>query len=259
MPELETAHAPHVAHQFETAEQQRDASSLGMWTFLATEVMFFGGLFTGFCVYRFTNPEVFGAASRQLDVMLGTINTAVLLTSSLAMALAVRAGQTGDRRWQVRNLIITMILGAAFLGIKGREYYEEYEKHLVPGLNFDASRIRLPIEAKFPAPPESSQPPVPFNEEGTSLSTRGVEATSIGLMERRAELFFVFYFFMTALHGLHMIIGIAVVAVIAVMAWRGKFSPEYHTPLELTGLYWHFVDIVWVFLYPTLYLIDLHK
>ena len=126
MSTLETAHEPHqhgahVAHQFETAEQQLEASNLGMWTFLATEVMFFGGLFAGFCVYRFTNPEVFGVASLQLDVALGTINTVVLLTSSLTMAMAVHAGQTGNRLWQVRYLLLTMLLGTAFLGIKARE------------------------------------------------------------------------------------------------------------------------------------------
>ena len=219
---------PAVAHQFEDSEQQHDAASLGMWTFLATEVMFFGGLLAGFCVYRFTSYPAFAAASRQLEVLLGGINTGVLLTSSLTMALAVRAGQLGDRTWQVRYLLLTMVLGLAFLGIKATEYYHEYEKHLIPGLNFSTAHLHLPADA-------------------TSLE------------RRRSEMFFVFYFFMTGLHALHMVIGLGVVAVIVILAHRGYFTAEYHTPLEMTGLYWHFIDIVWVFLFPLLYLIDVHR
>jgi cytochrome c oxidase subunit 3 len=222
------AASPHLAHHFETPAQQRSSATLGMWTFLATEVMFFGGLFAGFAVYRFTSPEAFALASRQLNVVLGSLNTAVLLTSSLTVALAVHAGQTGDRRSQVRYLLLTILFGLAFLAIKGYEYSEEYEKHLVPGLNFSTAALRLPTDAP-------------------------------SLVARRSELFFVFYFFMTGLHAFHMIIGIAVFAVITALAARGRFTPEYHTPLEISGLYWHFVDIVWVFLYPLLYLIDLHK
>jgi cytochrome c oxidase subunit 3 len=219
-------HAP--AHQFEDVEQQHEAATLGMWAFLATEVMFFGGLITGFAVYRFTSPGTFAAASRHLSAWLGGINTAVLLGSSLTMALAVRAGQVGDRTGQVRHLVLTMLLGGAFLGIKAVEYTQEYREHLVPGLDFRAAEVRLP-------------------------------AGATGLDRRRAELFFVFYFFMTGLHALHLVIGIGLVGVIAALARRGRFTPEYHTPLELTGLYWHFIDIVWVFLYPLLYLIDIHR
>lgn len=228
MAETASAHATHLAHHFETPTQQKQAASLGMWAFLATEVMFFGGLFTGFAVYRFTTPQAFAIAARQLNVVLGSVNTAVLLTSSLTVALAVRAGQTGDRRAQVRYLLLTMLLGLAFLAIKGTEYAEEYKKHLVPALNFSTEALKIPAETDE-------------------------------LVVRRTEMFFVFYFFMTGLHALHMIIGIGVFAVIALMASRGRFTPEYHTPLEISGLYWHFVDIVWVFLYPLLYLIDLHK
>ena len=221
-------HGEHVAHQFETAEQQRATANLGMWTFLATEVMFFGGLFTGYCVYRFTAPDAFALASRHLSVLLGTINTAVLLTSSLTVALAVHAGQTGDRKAQVRYLMLTIVLGLAFLGIKGIEYSQEFEERLVPFWNFSTAALHAPAD--------------------TPARTLG-----------QAEMFFVFYFFMTGLHALHMIIGLGVFAVIAAMAERGRFTPEYHTPLELSGLYWHFVDIVWVFLYPLLYLVNLHK
>jgi cytochrome c oxidase subunit 3 len=229
-----TAHGPGhahgagaLAHHFEDLEQQRTSATLGMWTFLATEVMFFGGLFAGFAIYRFTDPTAFAAACRELDVVAGTINTFVLLTSSLTMALAVRAGQQGDSRGQVRYLVATMLLATIFLGIKASEYLEEYHKHLVPGLNFTTAMIKTPGGA---TPHEIKQ----------------------------TELFFVFYFFMTGLHATHMVIGIGVMIWMASLAARGRFTRLYHTPLELTGLYWHFVDLVWVFLFPLLYLIDLH-
>jgi cytochrome c oxidase subunit 3 len=222
------AHSPHLAHHFADMGQQRATATLGMWTFLATEVMFFGGLFAAFCVYRFTSPDAFALACRHLSVTLGSINTAVLLSSSLTVALAVRAGQTGDRKAQVRFLLATIVLGLVFLGIKGVEYSKEFEDHLVPGFNFSVSALHPPADAP-------------------------------GRLVQHAELFFVFYFFMTGLHALHMIIGIGVFIAVAAMAERGRFTPEYHTPLELSGLYWHFVDVVWVFLYPLLYLIDLHK
>jgi len=226
----EVGHHPrgHLASHFETLGQQHESAILGMWTFLATEVMFFGGLFLGFVVYRFTDPQGFALASRQLDITLGTVNTFVLLTSSLSMALAVRAGQTGDRKGQVRFLLLTMAMAITFLGIKSFEYYEEFEKHLFPGAHFSTAHLNLPEGA-----PE--------------------------ILGQQAQLYFVFYFFMTGLHAFHMIIGIVIMGVLAVQAQRGKFTPEHFTPLELTGLYWHFVDLVWVFLFPLLYLIDLHK
>jgi len=186
-----------------------------MWVFLATEVMFFGGLFTAYTIYRSTHATAFAAASHHLDILLGTLNTGVLLTSSLTMALAVHAAQVGERRRTVAFLVATIILGIAFLGIKGLEYHQKFVDHLVPGASFS-----------FP-----------------------------GTNGREAEMFFYLYFVMTGLHALHMIAGVIVVGVIAGMAGRGKFTPEYYTPLEMTGLYWHFVDIVWIFLFPLLYLI----
>jgi cytochrome c oxidase subunit 3 len=223
-------HAGPLAHHFEDLEQQHASATLGMWTFLATEVMFFGGLIGGYAVYRSTSPHAWAAGAHQMSVPLGSINTFVLLTSSLTMALAVRAGQLGDRVWQVRYLLLTMVLGTVFLGIKATEYHEEYEKHLVPGLNFSPAELELPSDAP-----------------------------DLDFLTRRAEMFFVFYFTMTGLHALHMIIGLGVVAWITWLAHRGRFTREYSIPLEMTGLYWHFIDIVWVFLFPLLYLIDLHK
>jgi cytochrome c oxidase subunit 3 len=208
----------HVAHQFETAEQQHESSTLGMWVFLAQEVMFLGAVFVAYFVYRSNYVAEFAAAGHHLSIPLATANTFVLLTSSLTMALAVHAVQTGQRRALVVFLVATLILGALFLGIKGYEYYVDYEEHLVPLRGFD------------------------FHPEGVP---------DIG----KAKVFFSFYFALTGLHALHMIIGIAVLSVIIWMAWRGHYTPENPMMIEGMGLYWHFVDIVWVFLFPILYLL----
>jgi cytochrome c oxidase subunit 3 len=218
---LAEAHAL-TAHQFDDLEQQRQAATLGMWTFLATEVLFFGGLFLGYIVYRTLYHDEFAAGSHHLLMPLGAINTGVLLTSSLTMALAVRAAQLGQNRAVIGFLLCTVVLGAAFLGIKLYEWSIEYREHLVPGPEFV------------------------FNSP-----TRAIDPY-------RVELFFYFYFAMTALHALHMIIGIGVLLVIAWLASRRRFSAEYYSPVEIAGLYWHFVDIIWIFLFPMLYLIGHH-
>ena len=212
MPEHSTA----FAHQFDDIEQQRESAALGMWIFLATEVLFFGGMFLGYAVYRGMYSSAFGQASRHLDVWLGAINTAALLCSSLTMALGVRAAQLGGRRTVVLFLLATIALASLFLGIKTVEYYHKYEEHLIPGRNFE-----------FAAPHAN-----------------------------HAQLFFSFYFAMTGMHALHMIIGIGIMLVLIFLTLRNRFSAEYHSPIEMTGLYWHFVDIVWVFLFPLLYLVD---
>jgi len=213
----ETAHSA-LAHQFDSLGQQTDAGSLGMWVFLATEVLFFGGLFTTYTVYRVFYSAGFSAASHELDIVLGTINTAVLITSSLTMALAVHAAQLGRRRHLLTLLVLTMALGTVFLGIKGLEYSHKFAEHHVPGPTFQ------------------------FEKE----------------YFRHAQIFFSLYFIMTGLHAIHMIIGIGVLLVMWVLAWRGKFTAEYFAPIEISGLYWHFVDIVWIFLFPLLYLIGRH-
>ena len=221
MADLTTAppHDPRLQHQFDDAGQQRETATLGMWLFLGTEVMFFGGLFAAYMIYRVWYPETFGQASRTLDITLGATNTLVLITSSLFMALAVRAAATDRRRQLMVLLAITMMLGLVFLGIKGFEYYQKYLEHHIPGMG--------------------------FHFEGTAPA--------------RANLFFSLYFAMTGLHALHMIIGLGVLTVIFVMAAQRKFSAEWHTPVELGGLYWHFVDIIWIFLFPLLYLVDRHR
>ena len=215
---LEVHHPAALAHQFDSLEQQREASMLGMWVFLATEVLFFGVLFATYAIYRAWYPEAFAAASHELIIWAGALNTAVLITSSLTMALAVHAAQTGDRRRLMRFLVGTMILGATFLGIKAFEYYTGYLEGHVPGAGFR------------------------FETEHF----------------QHAQIFFSLYYLMTGLHALHMIIGLAVMAVMLLLSWRGTITPEYYSPIEISGLYWHFVDIVWIFLFPLLYLIGRH-
>jgi cytochrome c oxidase subunit 3 len=212
------AHHRSLAHQFDSLEQQRETATLGMWCFLVTEVLFFGALFMTYALYRGWYPEAFTAASRELLIWPGTINTAVLITSSLTMALAVHAAQTGRRRSLMIFLVLTMILGSVFLGIKGFEYYEGFLEHHFPGSTFQ------------------------FEPEHF----------------REAQIFFSLYYMMTGLHALHMIIGLGVMAVMVWLSWRGTITAEYYNPIEVSGLYWHFVDIVWIFLFPLLYLIGRH-
>lgn len=221
-------HDPALRHHFADAGQQRRAASLGMWVFLGTEIMFFGGMFLAYLVYRHAYYPEFAASSRTLNLIIGTVNTAVLICSSLTVALSVRAAQTGNRKLLVWLLIATMFFGLAFLGIKGYEWYEKFEEHHIPGSSFH-------FEASEPGHPD-----IPINS-------------------RYAQIFFSLYFAMTGLHALHMVIGLGIFTVLTVMAARGRFTPEYHTPIEIGGLYWHFVDIVWIYLFPLLYLIDRHK
>jgi cytochrome c oxidase subunit III len=224
----------HVAHHFDDAAQQVEAATLGMWAFLATEVLFFGGMFAGYALYRHWYPEEFIAASHRLDMWLGMFNTGVLLTSSLMMALAVRAAQTNDRRDTVRFLSYTILLGSVFLGIKAYEYRHKFVEHLVPGDSFNWA-----FE----------------HESGGEAADEPADDSAAGINPKHAELFFSFYFALTGLHAVHMLIGIAILSVLIVLARRDTFSDQYYTPVEITGLYWHFVDIVWVFLFPLLYLV----
>jgi cytochrome c oxidase subunit 3 len=238
----------HLAHHFDDADQQYDAASLGMWLFLATEVLFFGGLFAGYAMYRFWYPDAFATGSHRLDLWLGAINTAVLLTSSLTMALAVHAAQTSDRRGTVQFLGWTILLGSVFLGVKAYEYHHKFVEHLVPGRSFSLT-----------AGHEANDEVRMTNDEGQSTESAirhsSFDIPALPLDPGHVELFFSFYFAMTGLHATHMVIGIAILGVLLVAARRGAFSADYFTPIEMTGLYWHFVDIVWVFLFPLLYLI----
>jgi cytochrome c oxidase subunit 3 len=222
------AHHPRQQHHFHSMDQQLEASVLGMWIFLVTEIMFFGGLFMAYIVYRTAYPSGFEEASNLLNVIMGGANTAVLICSSLTMALAVRSAQVGSRRGQIVNLVLTIAFGVTFLVVKYFEYAEKFHHGLVPGAGWN-----------------------PMHE----LPNGTLEAIAL---PGGAELFFSLYFIMTGIHAAHMVVGVGLMLVILVMAWRGRFSPEYYGPVEVSGLYWHFVDIVWIFLFPLLYLLGYH-
>ena len=212
-------HSSALAHHFDSLEQQKEASTLGMWLFLVQEVMFFGGLFMTYLLYRWRDPQAFAAGSHDLNVSLGLLNTVVLIASSLTMAMAVRSAQTSRQKPLIGYLTATGALGIVFLVVKYFEYSAKWEHHLVPGPYFH------------------------FSEP------------AIG---DRAEVFFSMYFAMTGMHALHMVIGIGLLAWILRGAIRGRFSAVYYNPVENFGLYWHFVDIIWIFLFPLLYLIGRH-
>ena len=216
----DTHHNPNLAHHFESMDQQVDASVFGMWTFLVTEILFFGGVLMAYTVYRVWYPEAFAIASSEIAILPGAINTAVLILSSLTMALAVHAAQTGERSKIMFFLVITMILGATFLGIKGYEYHEKYLEGHIPGFG-------LPFRFE----PEYYRP---------------------------AQIFFSLYFVLTGLHALHMIVGLGIMTWMLIWVKQGIITTEYYSPIEIAGLYWHFVDIVWIFLFPLLYLIGRH-
>ncbi|HEX5411599.1 MAG TPA: cytochrome c oxidase subunit 3 family protein [Terriglobia bacterium] len=208
-----------VYEQFDDRTQQHEASSLGMWIFLATEIMFFGGVFTGYTVYRGLFPTGFSEGSHLLNARIGALNTAVLIGSSLTMALAVHAAQTGKRKLLMAFIVSTMVLGGVFLYIKFfLEWMHEYHEGLAPGLHF----------------------------------------TYAGPQAGHVAMFFVFYFILTGIHATHMIVGEGIMVVLLVTAWRGGYSAERYNPIEMFGLYWHFVDIVWIFLFPLLYLYGAH-
>ena len=226
-PSAEAHDSPILGEQFDTLGQQHESSILGMWCFLATEVLFFGGLIAAYAVYRAISPHEIAMASRKLNVVLGGINTAVLLTSSLSMALAVTAAQRRQRKQLVQLLLLTMLLGVAFLGIKSYEYYVDFEEHLVPGAHFDYGQFTPP--------------------EGQTIDRRPL------------QMFFILYFTMTGLHAFHMIVGLALVGIMAYLSWKRWLSGGGAVQIEVTGLYWHFIDIVWIFLYPLLYLIEVRS
>lgn len=215
-----------LQHHFSNMEQQRESTTLGMWIFLVTEIMFFGGLFAAYLVFRIQNPEVWEYASRHhMEFWLGTINTTILLCSSLTVALSVHAIQMGQNKLTAFLLILTVLMGIGFLGIKAVEYHEHYVEGTVPGPFWHYNEMEMPDGSTRPAP-------------------------------HQMQLFFYLYFVMTGLHALHVTIGIVLLALIAYWAWKGRYTREYHNPVHISGLYWHFVDLVWIFLFPLLYLIS---
>jgi cytochrome c oxidase subunit 3 len=211
-----TVEETHLRHHFATSAQQMDASMLGMWTFLITEVLFFGGMFAAYAVYRNMYPAAFASTSRYMDVVLGGTNTAVLICSSLTMVMAVRAAQLSKRKDLIVFLILTMIFGTIFLVIKAFEYHSKWVEHLVPGFN--------------------------FQYEDTQYV-------------HNAQILFFLYFCMTGMHAIHMIVGLGLLTYLLIQSARKVFHENYFAPVEMIGLYWHFVDVVWIFLFPLLYLI----
>ncbi len=217
-----------LKHHFADLDQQRETSTFGMWLFLVTEIMFFGGMFCAYLVYRVLYFNSFGAASTTLSIKLGTTNTAVLICSSLTMAMAVHSAAIGKQKLIVLFLVLTLLLGGVFIGIKGVEYHDKFVEHHVPGPNFN-------------------------------FVLEGAEAQHFQHVDSHAaEIYFSLYFVMTGLHALHMLIGFGLLIWLIISASRGAYTPEYHSPVEMVGLYWHFVDIVWIFLFPLLYLISRH-
>ena len=233
--ESHETHHGALAHHFDNMEQQREAGNIGMWVFLVQEIMFFGGLFLAYSIFRAKYPAAFAAASNHLDIRLGAVNTVVLIVSSLTMALAVYYAQTGVRRMQVICLTLTLLLGLTFLGIKAVEYRQKYVDNLIPG---------------------NLIPGHPFEQNQEKL--REEMHLPPGASVQNVEMFFWIYFAMTGLHALHMIIGVGIIAYLIWKARKGRYTPEYHSPVEISGLYWHFVDIVWIFLFPLLYLLGRH-
>jgi cytochrome c oxidase subunit 3 len=206
-----------LQHHFANPAQQKDASTIGMWIFLLTEIMFFGGLFLAYFAYRQAYPLAFASASNMTNLWIGAANTTVLICSSLTMALAVHAASVGKQKLLVLFLTATLLLGGVFLGVKGYEYHDKWVHHEVPGYHFDCEHCE---------------------DAG------------------HAPLFFSLYFGMTGLHATHMLVGFVILLILIVQAKRGKYTEKWYTPIEMFGLYWHFVDIVWIFLFPLLYLID---
>jgi cytochrome c oxidase subunit III len=268
-------HHPALVHHFDDMEQQKEASTFGMWVFLLTEIMMFGGLFAGYLIYRLKFYDAFVAGSTSIDVMLGFINTLVLLCSSFTMAMAVWAAQKGSRKPQIFWLILTMVFGSAFLGIKAVEYYQKYDECHIPG-----SFIGKPFNAtggpgceKGNIAEEMQKRARETNEKierdgkAKGWDAEKIEKSKVGVPSdafaqqtaKRTEIFFSFYFAMTGLHAFHMVIGLGLLTWLTLRASRGEFDGRYYTPMELGGLYWHFVDIVWIFLFPLLYLISRHS
>lgn len=205
-----------LASHFEEPTQQIEAGKLGMWLFLATEILLFGGLFVAYAIFNFLHPELFKAGHRFLNVGLGATNTVVLLFSSLTVVLAIHGAQQNKTKMVVVNLIITLVCAATFLVVKYFEYSHKIHAGLLPGYHF--------TNATVPSPDET-------------------------------HIFFGIYFLMTGLHGIHVVIGMIVLTWLLIRTLRGEFGSQYYLPLELGGLYWHLVDVIWIFLFPLLYLI----
>ena len=289
-------HAPGLQHQFEDMKQQEESVSIGMWMFLVQEIMFFGGMFTVYLVFRSRFPMAFAAGSNHLNAFLGGLNTLVLIVSSLTMALTVYYAQKGNKNLQMILIVLTMIFGCVFLGVKAVEYTDKYNHGTIPvdgwnrktpkGETTTEHATVLPIESKVSAAETTEansteehhyvNPHGEFqidkemldvvneaNEQHILTKSEQIGYMSNGQIDankfrNKVRIFFWIYFVMTGLHALHMIIGLGVMLWLLWKAWLGTFTAEYFAPVEIAGLYWHFVDIVWIFLFPLLYLLGRH-
>jgi cytochrome c oxidase subunit III len=289
-------HPPGLQHQFENMKQQEESVSIGMWMFLAQEIMFFGGMFTVYLLYRWKFPMAFAAGSNHLDAFLGGLNTLVLIVSSLTMALTVYYAQKGNRMMQVVMIVLTMIFGATFLGVKAVEYTKKYNEGLIPFANWN---LKTKGNATHSEPSKSTESKAKssigesktvehkyVNPTGIFQWNKDESLAGVGLalkaeqegfltewekvgyysdnkfdsskFESKVRIFFWIYFCMTGLHAIHMIVGLGLMGWLLWKAWIGSYSAEYFSPVEMSGLYWHFVDIVWIFLFPLLYLLGRH-
>jgi len=236
------AHHPRQMHHFDTMAQQKETATFGMWVFLVTEIMFFGGMFAAYMLYRMWYYPGFAAGSSELDIALGGTNTVVLIASSLTVAMAVHAAQLGNRNRTVWLLVVTGILGLVFLVIKYFEYKVKILGHHLP----DGGTIWLFPGREFRIGD--------FLYRGFDVS----QSEELAPIASQVRIFMVIYFALTGMHALHMIIGLGILSVILRMAIRGDFTKQWYIPVEIFGLYWHFVDIVWIFLFPLLYLVHRH-
>ena len=262
---------------FHTSEQQFEASKLGMWLFLATEILLFGGMFVAYGIFRFLYPEVYEAASLQLNTLLGAANTVVLLLSSLTMVWAIRGIQMDNRKVLIGNLIATMVLASAFLVVKYFEYEHKFHEGIFPGINFElaedtqtvselsgANAIQPIVVIEGHAADEGHAEEEAVAEEGAAAAPlTEAEAEAAAKAEakeeifhlRRAGIFFAIYYMMTGIHAIHILIGIVAIGILTWKSWKGKYSSVWYTPVENVGLYWHIVDIIWIFVFPLMYLI----
>jgi cytochrome c oxidase subunit 3 len=280
------AHAdrhPNLVHHFDDMEQQREAGTLGMWWFLLTEIMFFGGMILAYTVYRHMYFDAFAHGSNVLSIWWGAFNTVVLIGSSLTMAMAVWHAQHGNSKKIVFFLLFTIVLGSIFLRVKYIEYHDKFTEHVFPAGSFqwpivhesnrpnnlgDLLLMLVWIEplntdqsasgAVAEKAPAMEKAPTAEMEQGPAMRGEIDRTMQDQSFAGHVRMYFWLYFVMTGFHALHMVIGIGLLLVLAWQANRGKFSKEYHSYIELTGLYWHFVDIVWIFLFPLLYLVDRH-
>jgi len=238
--------------QYKTLDQQKETATLGMWIFLVTEILFFGGVFLTYSINRHQYPTAFGVGGNMLDLFLGGANTVVLIASSFTMAMSVWSAQTSKKAWVTLFLIATLILGTVFLGVKVVEYKQKFDHHLIPGHGFDITYC-----SKSPAAVcglSEKEHADEAKEVKDAIETEG----GVTALNAHAQLYFSLYFGMTGLHALHMIVGAGLLLWLILESRKGRFDANYNTPVENIGLYWHFVDIVWIFLFPLLYLINRH-